>query len=474
MPAGENPAHREWTAPRPLVAQALPAFPSAVLPSWLRSWVEHQARALQVPVDLPALLALSTVSTAVARSREVEIRRGWVEPLNIYTLVALPSGTRKSVVFEAATAPLLDLELCQGVVEDAAEDGSVSRLRLVVDGKGSTVAEVAKPASRPPASPLFVSDATPERVASLLAENAGRAAVLSDEGEICAIIAGRYGGSFEVFLKAHSGQVIAIERQGRSRVQVRRPALTLGLAVQPDVLEMLARKKALRERGLLARFLVAVPPSNVGFRQIATEPVPADVAVSYAERIAALVEFGRTRPSDGGVEALRLDAAAHEVFVAFETEVEAMLRPNGTLGALVSWGSKLAGAVARLAGLVACARAPGQRPNEVTVESVEAAIAIGRYLIPHAIHAFGLAGGDQLVADAKAILAWLKAEESTTTTQREVHQVFRRRFPRSTDTEPAIRLLVEHGYLRARHEKPREGRPSRIYDVHPAVIETEF
>jgi replicative DNA helicase len=408
----------DWPAPRPLGEAPLPSFPVQVLPTWLATWVERQALALQVPTDLPAMLALSAISTALARSYEVEVRAGWIEPVNIYTLVALPSGTRKSVVFDAATAPLLALELgSEAAIAPALADASEAHLRLVVDGAGAVdhASRTQRGASPPPTRPsLFVSDATPERVASLLSENAGRMSVLSDEGEICAIIAGRYGGSFEVFLKAHSGQVIAIERQGRDRVHVRRPALTLGLAVQPDVLETLARKKALRDRGLLARFLVAVPSSNVGFRQIAAPPVPLDVVATYAANLTTLVV--NHSDSERETQALSLTPEAHGAFVAFETKVEAMLRPDGQLGSLASWGSKLAGAVARLAGLLQCARSTETESETIDAEAVAAAIQIGEYLVPHALRAFSMAGGNSAHTDARAILTWLAEDRLSTTT----------------------------------------------------------
>lgn len=467
-----------WADLPPLEDVPLPAFPTQALPFWLRAWVEAHAEALQVPRELPALLSLATISTALARLFEVKVRQGWIEPLNIYALVALPSGTRKSVVFEAATAPLVAEELMRSrrrsdAAEDALGHAGEAHLRLVVDGSApSRAASSARSPSTPvraPSTQLFVSDATPERVASLLAENGGRAAVLSDEGEICSIIAGRYGGSFEVFLKAHSGQTLAIERQGRPRVHVRRPSLTLGLAVQPDVLAMLARKKNLRERGVLARFLVAVPASNIGYRQIAPPPVPEAVINEYALKFQEMLATADPAADHGEIATLELSNEAHDVFVAFETEVEAMLRPGGRLGASAAWGSKLPGAVARLAGLIHCSSAPGRQGAVVEVEAVQAAIEIARFLIPHQLRAFGLGGTNEVVSDARAIVEWLRREELIETTRREIHQALRRRFPVVTSIDGPLELLVERGFLRELDADVRTGRPSRRFAVHTLV-----
>jgi replicative DNA helicase len=226
-------------------------------------------------------------------------------------------------------------------------------------------------------------------------------AVLSDEGEICSVIAGRYGGSFEVFLKAHNGQVLTIERQGRARVHVRKPALTLGLAVQPDVLQSLIAKRHVRERGLL----VAVPRSNVGYRAIAPSPVPERVIESYDENVRRLLEqpdqldeYGELRTT-----VLTLSEKAQEFFTRFEAEVEVMLRPDARLGSITSWGSKLTGGVGRIAGLLWIAEK--RDGTTVDVATMRKALAIGEYLIPHALAAFDrTADGAELNCCARQIM----------------------------------------------------------------------
>lgn len=466
-----------WPAPVPLDQPPPPPFPTSSLPPWLRSWVEAQAVALQVPPDLPALLALSVISTAVAKRFEVKVRAGWIEPLNLYTLVALASGTRKSVVFEAATAPVVAFELEHVRRARAAEHMTKEApLRLVVDAPPVEESRRARAVVAEEQSPwrVFVSDATPERIASLLAENGGRAAVLSDEGEICSIIAGRYGGSFEVFLKAHSGQVMTIERQGRARVHVRRPALTLGLAVQPDVLRSLLAKNAVRERGLLARFLFAMPKSNVGFRTIAPPPVEASVIAEYGAKLRSLLAHEDRFDDDGDLHTTTIHFTTEALtrFIAFETEVEAMLRPEGELAAITSWGSKLAGAVARLASILALADHP--KATEVGAEQVRAAVEIGRYAIPHALVAMSEAGIDRTLADARSVLQWIVKNELTEVSRREIQQALRARFPRTTDIEAPLALLTERSFLRPLLGDDRPGRPSQRYQMHPGVAKGGF
>lgn len=456
-----------WPVLRPLEDPELPTFPTASLPTWLRDWVEAQSEALQVPPDLPGLLSLSILATACAQRFHVEVRDGWLEPVNLYVLVALPSGARKSVVFEAATAPLLAFELAQ--MESAEQALSTLGGAAVEQGLRLVVASDRDEPARAEALPrrVFVSDATPERVATLLAENAGRLAVLSDEGEICSVIAGRYGGSFEVFLKAHSGQVVTIERQGRDRVHVRRPALTLGLAVQPDVLEHLVGKRAICERGLLARFLVAVPRSRVGFRRIAPPAVPELVTERYAANVRALLEQPEETDSHGDIvrTGLRLSSEAHEVFTAAEARVERQLRPEGALGSIPSWGSKLPGAVARISGLLAVAEDPDT--DHVPVRAVEAAIALGEYLTPHALASFGHDMSGEDLAAARTVLGWIRRKGQNEFTRRAVQQALRSQFPRAQDIDEPLQVLEGRGFIRDCTTAGETGRPSRRFEVRP-------
>jgi Protein of unknown function (DUF3987) len=95
----------------------------------------------------------------------------------------------------------------------------------------------------------------------------------SAEGGVFDIIGGRYNGNvpnLDVWLKGHSGDPIRIDRKGRPPEYIPRPALTLGLMMQPDVLKSIAAQKTFRGRGLLARFMYAMPVSKVGRRATAT------------------------------------------------------------------------------------------------------------------------------------------------------------------------------------------------------------
>jgi putative DNA primase/helicase len=97
-----------WPQPTPLgVSTGLPSFPVDALPDWVRDHVQAIAEFTQTPVDLPACVALAVLATAVGGRVKVQVRGPWIEPTNLFTVTALPPGSRKSAVFSAMTKPLL-------------------------------------------------------------------------------------------------------------------------------------------------------------------------------------------------------------------------------------------------------------------------------------------------------------------------------------------------------------------------------
>ena len=91
-----------------------------------------------------------------------------------------------------------------------------------------------------------------------------------------------------MFLKGHSGDRIRVDRQGRGPQHIPSPALTVGLMVQPRIIEAIAANRDFVGRGLLARFLYATPVSKVGFRDSAATPVTESTEKQYEHWIKKL------------------------------------------------------------------------------------------------------------------------------------------------------------------------------------------
>ncbi len=99
-----------WEQPLPLIDNPEIPFPVKVLPEPVRQYTMAQSTALQTPVDLLASLVLGVGAAAVAGRCVVRLNKEWVEPLNLFIVISLPSGERKSPAYRAVTATLEERE----------------------------------------------------------------------------------------------------------------------------------------------------------------------------------------------------------------------------------------------------------------------------------------------------------------------------------------------------------------------------
>lgn len=479
--------------PLPLTARvAVPPFPTDALPETIEAMVRGVAETTQTDPAMAATSALSALSACTGGHAEIEIRYGWREPLVLYTATIAASGERKSAVQSSMTRPVLDVE--KQLVEESAAARREATERREIASKATErqrniaaraegveqdkafadaigAAMIADAIEVPPIPRLVADDITPEAAASLLAEQRGRLAVISAEGGIFDIIAGRYSRSvpnLDLWLKGHSGDPLRVDRKSRPPEYVARPALTVGVMIQPQVLTAIAAHQEFRGRGLLARFLYAAPVSKVGRRIIG--PPPLDRAVEERYRVAVSDLVNGMVGWAGDPIILQLTDAARQVILKIEATIEPTLAGDGELAPLADWGSKFVGAVGRIAGILHLAElGADQGPRKpVEARTVEAAARIGAYYKAAAINAFIAMGTDQCTADASYLLERIRRLNQDVVSVRDVFTAASRaRFRTTAALKPALDRLVDHGYLMPLPEAaPTGGRPaSQRYKV---------
>jgi hypothetical protein len=495
----------EWESPVPFDEYDLPEFPTDALPAWLHSFVVGLARETQTPVDVAAVLSLAACAGAVAGNVEIEARRGWREPLNLFVVAALPPGNRKSAVFASVVKPLerAEASLVAENRADIAEAESEYRMLVArVDHLEKAAAKAKDPEDRqakqreaveaahdlaemsiPKVPRLLADDTTPETLATLLHDQRGRIAVFSPEGDIFDIMGGRYSNgvpNLGVFLKGHAGDQLRVDRRGRSEF-INRPSLTIGLTVQPDVLRGLVSKSAFKGRGLLGRFLYSLPHSTLGSRKVRANPLDEEARAEYERNVRAMAGISADFDGDGDRTArlVRLTPEADDYLAAFEEEIEPHIAEAGELGSLSDWAGKLAGAALRITGLLHLADHAGRFqnwPEKVPSATIKRAIEVARYLIPHAQAAYAEMGADPEIEAAKHLLKWArKWVESTGDplfTKQNAWQGTKGKFKKVADLDKALALLTERGFIRPRVEDRKKGpgrKPGGIYEINPQV-----
>jgi replicative DNA helicase len=489
---------RGWPDPVPLsAAPVVPPFPLWALPGWLGEYAACLAEVTQTPADLAGCLALAVLGVAAAGKVWVDAG-AWTEPTCLYVVVVLPPGNRKSEVFRAMTAPLRAVErtlieaarpqiaealirrkLAEAEADTTARAAEAAAASLDGDKKtaaliDATQARMELDTASIPAEPcLFADDTTIERLGSRLAEQGGRFAVLSPEGEIFSIAAGRYSGApnLGVLKSAHAGEPIRIDRMGRPPEHIDAATLTLGICTQPGVLDRLGDTPEFREQGLLARLLYSVPESRLGYRNPRPDPMPSAARDLYNATVTALT-LSLDALSEPRTLTFARDAA--EAVTGLLGAVEPRFRPGADLAHMTDWGGKLTGAIVRIAGLLHLAehaRDGWDRP--ITLATLEAAAEIGDYYTHHAKAAYDTIGADPATASARAILQWLHTTRPAQVTTRDLMRGMRDRFPKAADLNAPLAILESRGWIRPRPGQPPQsrGRPAApAWDVHPAIV----
>ncbi|MDP9475653.1 MAG: DNA polymerase [Actinomycetota bacterium] len=493
----------DWRPPVPLDPPPLPEFPVEALPEGIRGYVEALATFTQTPRMLAGGVALGAMATALAKKVVVEARPGWEEPLQLWTLTLLESGNRKTAVMQSMLEPFDTWErarageLAPRVAEAESRRNILEQRRKKAEkdaaqkrGAEAAEAEVAALAAarllaelEAPSPPqLITSDVTPEEVARLCRDNDSRIAVWSDEGEVFKIVAGRYSSSqtpnVETFLKGHSGGDVRVNRIGREGIRVHDAAVTMVLVVQPEVLASLGNRDTLKGLGYFARFLYGMPRSSLGSREVDPPPIPDAVRAAYHERIAALLDADIPKDEAGEIvpRKVRFSREAGALLKEFQRWIEPQLGAFGEMAALAEWGSKLPGAVVRVAGLlhVADLADRGHKPWEVEVPAgtLERAISIGCCYLEHSRVVLASMGADPRLAGARRLAEFVEHRGISRISARDLFQKLKDRgqFDGMDKLEAVLGLLEEYGYVRrkARPGDRRGGRPkSPVLEFNP-------
>ncbi|WP_435588267.1 DUF3987 domain-containing protein [Micromonospora aurantiaca (nom. illeg.)] len=230
---------------------------------------------------------------------------------------------------------------------------------------------------------------------------------------------------------------------------------------QPAVLRKFGGNADLAGRGLPARFLFALPRSLAGYRAVDTALVPEQVTAGYQHRVhdlaATLAQW--TEPA-----VVTLSEDAGRVRRAAAEQVEAELRPGGSLYDMREWGNKLSGATLRLAGLLHVAHHHAdawRRP--INVDRMADAARLAEFFAAHYRAALTTIGTDTAMENARYVLGVLTTKGMTTFTRRELHRRVSRRLPKSGQVSTVLAELAALGWVRQA--------PDGRYELHPRAAD---
>lgn len=474
-----------WSEPIKFDSISIPTFPVNCLPPTLQDYAKAVSESTQTSVDMASVAGLICLSICLQGKFRIQGSKGYTEPLNLYGVIVAKPAERKSSIIEAMTKFIYDYEQDKNAEkqEQINENSTIRNCLLsqikelekrggnltgnyqqyrqqAIDKKKelSNVPEI-KPIR------LIADDASPEALTSLLAENGGKLSVISAEGGLFDIIAGRYsnGVNIDTFLKAHSGDNLRVDRKGRQSEYINNPCLSVLLAIQPQVLEGIMDNEIFRGRGLIGRFLYCYPKSRIGTRNYKGQPIPLVYEKDYKKLIYELMDI----PCNENPYIINLSQEALSLIEEEFNSIETRLISD--LEGISEWAGKYIGAVLRIAGLLHIAE---HKSNDILVseQTMKNAIEIGHYFIEHAKLSFSIMGANQQQKQAEYVLKYISKEFHSEMSKRDIYRLCRGEFKKVEELEPTLELLEEYGYLIKAPEQEREtaGRKaSPTYYINP-------
>ena len=490
----------DWVELLPLNTAGYVEMSADDFPPTLSEFISAVAAHTETPIELPGLMTLGVLATACQRKYEVCLPEGHFEPLNLWVSPAMGPGNRKTAVVKTVVKPLAEWEqetrnrLRPEIEQNRSKRKSMekridylrtSAARKVTDEQRQAMLdEIRTLETELPSDEhypvLRTDDCTPEHIAVMMSRNDERMSFISDEGGVFGMMAGRYSRdipNIEVYLQGHAGSSVRVHRGSREDIDLQAPCLTIAVSPQPAVLEQVAANPAFNGRGLLDRFLFAMPKSRLGYRELTPKPIPSAIESSWNRLIKQILDLPQTLNAYGDLmpEKLKLTQDAYILWKNEQMETEVDMRPGNAWGSAPGWASKYPGAVLRIAGLfhVATCVQLGVSPESSEVDDavMQYAIRIGRVIKQQSGVAFGLMRLDAKQHLAVRVSEWIQCQAKTQFTCREVVRALNG--GRSNGmVNDALELLEESGWIRPMQQpEPRgKGRPPRSFEVNPLVF----
>jgi hypothetical protein len=480
-----------WPIPVPLTSEAgmLPEFPMDAFPEYLKNYVLNVSEATQTSPDMAAIAVLGVLATAVQGKYRVRIKPDYFEPLNLFVLIIAPPGERKSSVMQLTCRILgayeklenerrkpafreyqIKKDLLTGEIKSMKEQtvrSSCNEDQQTLLQKQEELDELEEVRMLR----LTADDSSPEALTSLMADCDGSISVVSSEGGIFDIMAGRYSNqkpNIDVFLKGYSGDTIRVDRKMREPEYIESPVLTMLLSIQPGVISEAMENNAMNSRGLISRFLFSVPVSRIGSRSFLTPSIDPAAAEKYESAVTTLLSM----PAGKEPYTISFSKEALEEISGFFDVIEKELKDN--YSSIREWLSKLVGNTCRIAAILHLAS--GFSPDqEISVSTVKDAERISDYFKKHAEYIFSSMALDESVRKALFVLTKIKDLNMPVISKRDLFRSCRGRYFKTLDDfRPTLTLLEEYGYLfRQMEDAPGCGKPREILVINPELLKEQ-
>lgn len=405
-----------------------PTFPLDRMPPLFKDMVEAAYEHVQAPLNLCAQAVLSGITLAAQGLADVDVPNlPEPLPLSLFFFAVAASGERKTALDRIVQRPFVEREaiLAESYEEDLrryhtermlweAERKHVTANKKLSKDEKRTVLE-ALPEPREPAPPfLRIKEPTFEGIVNLLRKGLLSVGVFTSEG---GQFLGGHGMTDDTRMRTMTGlselwdggTAQRIRAAEITRISGRR--VSVSLSVQPKIAATFLGNEAARDQGFLARFLVMMPDSTIGTREIRqAKPMEDTRIIRFHRRLRNMLECGlQTREGSSGTElaplVLTMRGTAWQLWQGFAREVERASGKGGVFHPIQASALKMAENVARIAAVLALFA--DEEAIEVDEASMTSAVEVGRFYLAETLRLLGHEVADPETVALNELAQWL-------------------------------------------------------------------
>ena len=461
----------------------LPEFPVEVLaPPW-REWAELAAHGAGVTTGHVVVPLLAVASSLIGAARRVQASRSWLEPMTLWTAVVGFSGSGKTPGIDVVKRHLAYIERTRRNKIDELQWQHETRARVAKAAAKKWKKDVEQAIARGMPAPLYpvddadtgefvaprlyISDATIERLATLLQARERGMLLIADELAGLFLNMGRYsnGSDREFWLEAWNGKSFVVERMGRPAVLLENLLVGITGGLQPD---KVARSFERDADGMYARICFAWP------QEPSYQPLTNNIAEIEPDTVNALCRLIDLDTGDAGTFPARNVPLSNAALAAFERFRQLLHESKSALdGREREWSAKGPSQVLRLAGTLSFldwAMSGGPEPSQIDDRAMTAAVELwGDYFRPHSLAALRQIGLSERHANARRVLRWIRTQGRTEVGSSEIRREALGQSLDAKQTGDVLDSLSRAGWLKKTTELTG-GRPAHRWTVNAALF----
>ncbi|QJP14622.1 DUF3987 domain-containing protein [Starkeya sp. ORNL1] len=452
-------------------------FPIDALGSVLAPAARAIIAAVQVPPAMAGQSVLAAAALAAQPHADVRLPHGETKPLSLFFLTIAESGDRKSGADRLALQPVVkmehalkqtrDKEMARWKVEYAAWAAEKKKIesngKIGLDQRRENLAGLGPEPEEPLYGALIFADATADGITKNMPRSRGSLGIFTAEGST---FLGGHSMSEEnrrrtaaMLSEAWDGTPIKRIRaaDGISILYGRR--LSAHIMIQPGGGAEFLGDTALRDQGLLSRFLVAAPESIAGSRAYRDTPPEVNVAVqAYCGHLLRLLEAEppllppQFIVNELAPRPIPLGRKASEIWKEFYNHIEFQCGLEGPLCSIKGFATKAAENAARIAGVLTIVGDLGA--HEVNEAAMYGAVQIMGWYVTEAVRLRGITKVSPRLELASTLLDWLRRQKGDVPF-RTIMNSGPAQVRRKDMAEDAIKVLVDHGWIAEVSKRPR-------------------